>query len=165
MGLELESPARLLQQCGLGRVGQAISSAAPVVSSTADHLDKPSGIRRQLALPSAELQATAAGQSPRIRKAPVRPGQSSGLPAIAAKSDAAKTESESSTGESKSVKTGQASGNVIGRPPSGTVSVEAKSSERRKSAIAAVEADAFAEASGESSAETGREFRTPIRSS
>ena len=82
MGLELESPARLLQQCGLGRVGQAISSAAPVVSSTADHLDKPSGIRRQLALPSAELQATAARQSPRIRKASVRPGQSSGLPAI-----------------------------------------------------------------------------------
>lgn len=173
MGLELESPARLLQQCGLGGMGQAISSAAPVVSSSADHLDEPSGIRRQLALSSAELPATAAGQSPRIRKAPIRPGQSSGLPAspdanpksgwLSAKSVTAKTESESPKAESKSVKSGQAPGNVIGRSPSSPVSFEAKSSGRRRSANA-VEADAFAETSSEARAETGPEARSRTRS-
>ena len=139
MDVELGSPAGVLQQRGLGGMGTTVSRAEPVVSPAADQLESSSWIRRQLALSSAELLATEAGESPGIRQAALRSRQSSGVPTWGESANAATgqaggraAKSAAVEAESESAKAGQAAN---------ASAVEAQSSRWRKWADTAVEAD------------------------
>jgi hypothetical protein len=57
MGMELGIASRLLQSDRLGRMGKSLSSSELLVSSATGQVGKPSGIRWQLALSSAELSS------------------------------------------------------------------------------------------------------------
>lgn len=81
--MELEFAPRLLQPHGLGRMGKSLSSAELLVPPAAGAILRPSGLRRQLALSSAELPAAvpaaSAGPSPAVFA-----DESSGISAAAA---------------------------------------------------------------------------------
>jgi hypothetical protein len=79
MGMELGITPGLLQSRGVGGLGESLSSAAGVVSPAAYRMDEPAGLWRKLALSSATLSASSAGESAGVRPSTVWTGESSRL--------------------------------------------------------------------------------------
>jgi hypothetical protein len=77
--MELGIAASLLQPHGLGRLGKSLSPAECVVPAAADCMVEPAGLWRKLALSSAELSASATGESTGIWPSAVWTGESSRL--------------------------------------------------------------------------------------